>query len=106
MGDVIVPFEVGAGRARDGEHDELVDGARQRALEFEEETKLLDAARQLGMIEQREIRAAEAFAVGAPPLRHRGIKRLRVGRELCDIHIEHGHLAIPIRDRTRHARRR
>jgi hypothetical protein len=32
--DMVMPFEAGAGRARDGKDDELVDGARQRALEF------------------------------------------------------------------------
>ena len=106
MRDVVLPFERGAGRARDGEHDELVDRARQRALELEEESELLDAARELGVVEQREIGPAEAFAPGLAPGGHRRIERLRVGRQRRDIHVQHGHRAILIRDRTRPARRR
>src|SRR5215470_12312053 len=75
--DVIVPFEAGAGRACDGKHDELVDRARKRALEFEKEAELLDAARELGMVEQREIGAAEAFAVRLAPRRHLFVERAR-----------------------------
>jgi hypothetical protein len=103
---VIVPFEIGAGRARDGKHDELIDRARERALELEEEAELFNAARELGMVEQREIRAAEASAVGLAPRRHLFVERSRVGRQRRGIHIELGHRAAPIRDRTRRARRR
>ena len=68
--DVVVPFVVGAGRARDRQHDELIDRARQHALELEKEAELLDPARQLRMIEQRHVRPAEVLA---PALRRAAI---------------------------------
>ena len=93
--DVVVPFEAGAGRPRDGEHDELIDRARQRALELQEEAQLLDPARELRVIEQREIGAAEAFAARLAPCGHGLVQRLRVDRQRRDVHVQHGHARSP-----------
>ena len=79
MRHMILPLVVGTGRARDGKHDELVNRARQRAIELEEKAELLDAPREFGMVEQRQVRAAEGFAFFAAPRRHFPIERLRVG---------------------------
>jgi hypothetical protein len=57
MLDMVMPFIVGPGRARDGKDDELIDRARQCAFELQEEPELLNAACELWMVEQREIRA-------------------------------------------------
>src|SRR5262245_3569916 len=91
MRDVIVPFEAGAGCARDREHDELIDRARQRTFELQEEAQLLDAAGELGMVEQREIGAADAFAVRLAARRHRVVERPRLGGQRCGVHVQHGH---------------
>src|SRR5262245_933619 len=91
MCDVVVPLEAGAGGACDREHDELIDRARQRAFELEEEAELLDAAGELWMVEQREIGAAEAFALRLAARRHRRIELARVGGERRGVHVQHGH---------------
>src|SRR6516162_9510351 len=61
--------------------------------------EFLDAARELGTVEQREIGAAEAFALRLAPRRHLFEERSRVGRQRRGVHIELGHRASPIRDR-------
>ncbi len=61
---------------------------------------LLDA-----MAARREAKG-EAFALGRAPRRHRIEQRPRLRRQRGAGHVEHGHHAAPIRDRTRPARRR
>jgi hypothetical protein len=95
MRDMVMPLESRAGRPRDREHDELIDRARQRALELEKEAELLDPARELRVVEQREIRPAEAFALALAPRRHRLVQRPRVSRQISGVHVEDGHGVSP-----------
>src|SRR5262249_27480146 len=80
MSHMILPLILGTGRARDGKDDELINRARQRAIELEEEAQLLDAPREFGMVEQRQVGTAEGFALCSAPGGHFLIEPLRVGR--------------------------
>ena len=47
---MILPFECGAGRARDAQHDELIMDAWQYAFEFKVEAKRVDPFGQRRMV--------------------------------------------------------
>jgi hypothetical protein len=106
MLNMVLPFESGAGRARNTEHDELIVDPRQNAFEFQIKAERLDPFGQRRMVEQRKIRPAEAFALGTTPRGDTVVERLGARGEFGRIHLEHGHCRSPIRDRTRRARRR
>ena len=103
---MILPFESGAGRARNTEHDELIVDPRQHAFEFQIEAERLDPFGQRRMVEQREIRPAEAFALGAAPRGDTVVERLGGARGIWPDPSRARSSPPPIRDRTRRARLR
>src|SRR5215203_2595995 len=91
MLNMILPFETRARCARDREYDELIDRARERAFEFQKKSQLLDPTRELGMIQQRDVRPAEALAVCFALHRDCRVQRLCGGWELRGVHGERAH---------------
>ena len=85
---MILPFESGAGRARNTEHDELIVDPRQHAFKFQIEAERLDPFGQRRMVEQRQIRPAEAFAFGAAPRGDTVVERFGGCGEFGRIHLE------------------